>query len=79
MEQVVQRDGQLLHETSGAAAAGGQWRNLRLVLNSLTRHGNTIPAGSVILGGALGKIHPGDQGRYEASFGELGTIAFELK
>lgn len=75
----LKRDGQVLHETTGAAAAGGQWRNLRLVLNSLTRHGYTIPAGSVILGGALGKIHPGEQGTYEASFGELGTIAFELR
>jgi 2-keto-4-pentenoate hydratase len=75
----LKRDGQVLHETTGGAAAGGQWRNLRLVLNSLTRHGYTIPAGSVILGGALGKIQPGEQGRYEASFGELGSISFELK
>lgn len=75
----LKRDGQVLHETTGSAAAGGQWRNLRLVLNSLTRHGYTIPAGSVILGGALGKIQPGEQGRYEATFGELGTISFELK
>lgn len=75
----LKRDGQVLHETTGAAAAGGQWRNLRLVLNSLTRHGYTIPAGSVILGGALGKIHPGERGNYEANFGELGTITFELK
>ncbi len=75
----LKRDCQVLHETTGGAAAGGQWRNLRLVLNSLTRHGYTIPAGSVILGGALGKIQPGEQGRYEASFGELGSISFELK
>ena len=75
----LKRDGQVLHETAGGAAAGGQWHNLRLVLNSLTRHGYTIPAGSVILGGALGKIQPGEPGRYEATFGELGRITFELK
>ena len=75
----LKRDGQVLHETTGGTAAGGQWHNLRLVLNTLTRHGYTIPAGSVILGGALGKIQPGEKGRYEASFGELGTITFELK
>lgn len=75
----LKRDGQVLHETTGGAAAGGQWHNLRLVLNTLTRSGYVIPAGSVILGGALGKIHPGDKGRYEAAFGELGTITFELK
>jgi 2-keto-4-pentenoate hydratase len=75
----LKRDGTMLHETKGGAAAGGQWHNLRLVLNSLTRRGYTIPAGCVILGGALGKIQPGEPGRYEATFGELGTIAFELK
>jgi 2-keto-4-pentenoate hydratase len=75
----LKRDGTVLHETTGGAAAGGQWHNLRLVLNSLTRHGYTIPAGSVVLGGALGKIQPGEQGLYEATFGELGTISFELK
>jgi len=75
----LKRDGAVLHETTGNATAGGQWHNLRLVLNSLTRHGYTIPAGSVILGGALGKIQPGEKGRYEATFGELGSIAFELK
>lgn len=75
----LKRDGKVLHETSGAAAAGGQWHNLRLVLNSLTRHGYTIPAGSVILGGALGKIQPGDKGSYEATYGALGSIVFELK
>jgi len=76
---VLKRDGQVLHETTGGAVAGGQWRNLRRVLNALMRHGYTIPAGSVILGGALGKIQPGEKGRYEATFGELGTIPFELK
>lgn len=75
----LRRNDAVLHETTGAAAAGGQWRNLRLVLNSLTRHGYTIPAGSVILGGALGKIQPGDKGSYEAAYGTLGTIRFELR
>ncbi|MBN8248284.1 MAG: hypothetical protein J0L84_12685, partial [Verrucomicrobia bacterium] len=75
----LKRDGQVLNETTGAAVAGGQWHNLRLALNALTRHGYTIPAGSVILSGALGKIPPGEPGRYEAAFSGLGAIAFELK
>lgn len=75
----LKRDGQVLNETSGAAVSGGQWHNLRLALNALTRHGYTIPAGSVILGGALGKILPGERGGYEATFGGLGTITFELR
>lgn len=76
---VLRRDGQVLHETLGSAASGGQWHNLRHVLNSLTRAGYTIPAGSVILGGALGRIQPGEKGGYEATFGPLGTIRFELR
>jgi len=75
----LRRDGQVLHETTGGSVNGGQWTNLRHVLNELTRHGYTIPAGSVILGGALGKIHPGQVGRYAATFGELGGIEFELR
>jgi 2-keto-4-pentenoate hydratase/acetyl esterase/lipase len=75
----LRRDGQVLHETTGGMVKGGQWANLRQVLNELTRHGYTIPAGSVILGGALGKIHPGLAGRYEADYGEYGKIAFEIR
>ncbi len=75
----LRRDGAVLHETSGGTAAGGQWHNLRQVLNSLTGHGYTVPAGSVILGGALGKIQPGLPGRYEADFTGLGTVRFELR
>ncbi|MFO1457787.1 MAG: hypothetical protein U1G08_00140 [Verrucomicrobiota bacterium] len=76
---VLRRDGQVLNETSGSAVAGGQWHNLRRVLNAITRQGYTIPAGSVILGGALGRVPPGEKGRYQASYGSLGSIEFELR
>ncbi len=75
----LRRDDQLLHQTTGASVRGGQWHNLRRVLNELTRHGYTIPAGSVILGGALGKIETAAAGRYEARYGELGTLTFDLR
>mgnify|MGYP003349244533 FL=1 len=72
-------DGTVLHQTTGRSVSGGQWSNLRMVLNEVTRHGYTIPAGSLILGGALGKIHPGRPGHYEARFGVLGTVNFEIR
>lgn len=75
----LRRDGQVLHETTGGTVKGGQWGNLRQVLNEITRHGYTIPAGSVILGGALGKIHPGKSGSYVADYGEYGRIEFEIR
>lgn len=76
---VLRRDGQVLNEASGSAVAGGQWHNLRRVLNSITRQGFTIPAGSVILGGALGRIPPGEKGHHQANFGALGSIEFDLR
>lgn len=75
----LKRDGVVVNQARGADVAGGQWRTLRLALNSLTRQGHVLPAGSVILGGAVGKILPGERGSYEADFGTLGKIAFELK
>lgn len=75
----LRRDDTVVNQATGAAVRGGQWHNLRMVLNSITRHGDTIPAGSVILGGALGKVLPGQKGRYEADFGNLGRIEFELQ
>ncbi|MBL9172362.1 MAG: hypothetical protein JNL10_02405, partial [Verrucomicrobiales bacterium] len=75
----LRRDGQSLNEAAGSAVAGGQWHNLRRVLNAITRQGYTIPAGSVILGGALGRVPPGERGQYRADFGALGSIEFDLR
>jgi len=72
------KDGEPLHDTSGAAAAGGQWQNLMKILNRLTANGHTIPAGALVISGALGGVHPAEPGRYEASFGPLGTISMEI-
>ncbi|HSG70717.1 MAG TPA: hypothetical protein VLA12_09905, partial [Planctomycetaceae bacterium] len=76
---VLKRDGDLLHETTGASANGGQWHNLRSIMNEITGQGYTIRAGTMIICGALGKVHPGLPGKYVAEFGELGLIEFELK
>ena len=76
---LLRRDGVPLHEAQGGTVNGGQWGNLRQILNEITRHGYTIPAGSVILGGALGVIQPGNPGKYEADYGEAGIIRFEIR
>lgn len=75
----LKRDGQVLHETTGAYVKGGQWANLRLLLNQLTAHGQTVRAGSIIICGALGGPKPGEPGKYQADYGELGSIEFELQ
>ncbi len=75
----LKRDGEVLHETTGANAHGGQWRNLRLILNQITAQGHVIRAGDLIICGALGKVQPGEPGKYEARFGELEAISFEVR
>jgi 2-keto-4-pentenoate hydratase/acetyl esterase/lipase len=75
----LKRDGQTLHETTGAYVKGGQWTNLRLLLNEVTSHGHIVRAGSVIICGALGGAKPGEPGKYMADYGTLGTIEFELQ
>ena len=75
----LKRDGQLLHETTGGYVTGGQWANLRQLLNQLTSHGYVVRAGSIIICGALGGPKPGEPGKYQADYGELGSIEFELQ
>jgi 2-keto-4-pentenoate hydratase len=58
---------------------GGQWANLRLLLNQATSHGYVVRAGSIIICGALGGAKPGEPGRYQADYGDLGSIEFELQ
>lgn len=75
----LKREGRTLHETTGATAKGGQWENLRTIINQLVDQGYTLRQGSVIISGALGTVHPGEPGHYRADYGELGVIEFELR
>ncbi len=75
----LRRDGAVLHETTGNSAHGGQWHNLRLIINQVTAQGHVIRAGDIIICGALGKVQPGEPGKYEARFGELEAITFEVR
>lgn len=75
----LRRDGALLHETTGDSAHGGQWHNLRSILNQVTAQGHVIRAGDIIICGALGKVQPGEPGKYEARFGDVETISFEVR
>jgi 2-keto-4-pentenoate hydratase/acetyl esterase/lipase len=75
----LRRDGELLHETTGDSAKGGQWHNLLSILNQLTAQGHIIREGDLIICGALGKVHPGEPGQYEARFGDAATLTFEVR
>lgn len=75
----LQRDGSTLHETTGGTANGGQWHNLRSIINQVTGEGHVIRAGDIIICGALGKVEVGEPGKYAANYGDKQTIVFEVK
>ncbi len=72
-------DGKVLHETNGGIAKGGQWHNLRSIVNQLVSQGYTIPKGTVVICGALGGVHKAVAGHYVADFSRLGKIEFRVR
>jgi 2-keto-4-pentenoate hydratase/acetyl esterase/lipase len=75
----LKRDGTLLHETAGDFVKGGQWANLMTLINQIIDQGYTLRSGDLIICGSLGQVHPAAPGQYEADFGPLGAIAFEME
>ena len=67
------------HSVKGNTASGGQFHNLRKIMNQLTQNGHTLPAGTLIISGALGGVHPAEPGSYRAQFGTDQVITFEIK
>ncbi len=74
----LRRQGELLHTTSGADAAGGQAENLMRLINQIVEQGHVLHHGDVIISGSLGGARPGQPGAYAADFGPLGRIEFTL-
>ncbi len=54
------------------------WEDLHALLNQTVERGYTIPAGSIILSGALGSVYVAEPAKYQANFGDFGTIQFEM-
>lgn len=75
----LKRDGQVLHETTGADVLGGQAQNLMTVINQVIDQGYVIHQGDLIICGALGGAKPAAKGSYTATYGRLGTIDFKLE
>lgn len=73
------KDGMVLHETTGDFVKGGQWANLMTLINQIIDQGYTLRSGDLIICGSLGEVHPAAPGEYEADFGTLGTIEFEMR
>lgn len=72
------RDGETVNTGKGAEAAGGQWETLRKTINTLVGLGYTLQPDQFISNGALGKIIKAEPGSYEADFGPLGAVVFDV-
>lgn len=75
----LHRDGQLLHQTTGADVNHGQAAHLMALINQIIDQGRVLHRGDIIICGALGGPKPGAKGRYVANWGALGTIEFTLE
>ena len=75
----LERDGKLVHRTTGASVKSGQAGNLMTLINQIIDQGHVIHRGDIIICGDLGGARPAATGRYTAAYGPLGTITFELR
>jgi 2-oxo-3-hexenedioate decarboxylase len=72
----VRVDGQLAHEATGAAILGDPLRSLVVLADHVARHGQVLPAGSLVLAGALTDAEPLETGRrYELTIDGLGSLS----
>ncbi|OUS80537.1 2-keto-4-pentenoate hydratase [Rhodococcus sp. NCIMB 12038] len=72
---VLSRNGEVVASGAGAAVLGHPLQSLLFLANTLGAHGRTLPAGSVVLAGALTAavpVAPGD--RFTATFAHLGSV-----
>ena len=62
----------------GSDASGDQWTALLHLINHQIKSGYQLKKGQFLITGALGKMIPARKGRYNANFGSLGHISFEV-
>jgi len=73
------RNRKLVHQGKGADALGDQWQTALWLVNTMVKQGYEIKPGHVLITGALGQVAPALPGHYEAFWGPLGKITFEVK
>lgn len=75
----VQVEGEMAHRATGAAILGQPLRAVRLLSEHLERHGESLPAGSLVLAGALTDAVPLAVGQqYRLAIATLGELYFTL-
>ncbi|MFS3130537.1 2-keto-4-pentenoate hydratase [Nocardioides sp. Bht2] len=75
----VRVDGAVVHQATGAAILGNPLQSLVLLSEHLERHHETLPAGSLVLAGALTDATPIAPGhRYELVIEHLGELTIHV-
>ena len=74
----LRRDGVQLTRGLGRDSLGGQWTSLLTVVNLVTAHGGRIGAGQLVLTGKIGDKATLTPGAYQADYGPLGAVQFQV-
>ena len=74
----LKRGAEVLNQASMTDALGGPEIAVPWIWQESIRRGFTPVADSLILTGACGNVVPAEAGHYEADFGALGTLRFEI-
>lgn len=69
----------LVNEGKGSDAMHGQWRAALWLTNKIIAMGYEIQPGQVLITGALGKMVPAQPCNFNADFGFMGKINFEVR
>jgi 2-keto-4-pentenoate hydratase len=71
-------DDEPVYHASSGETLSGQWLALEWLVNSVISKGYRIEPGHIFLTGALGPPQPGRPGKYQADYGELGTVELNI-
>jgi len=79
LDVTLYQNGKLIRQGKGADALGDQWQTALWIANMMVKQGYEIRPGHILITGALGKVAPALPGHYEAFWGPLGKITFDIK
>ncbi|MFH1117036.1 MAG: 4-oxalocrotonate decarboxylase [Pseudomonadota bacterium] len=72
-------DGKTVNEGKGSDASDDQWKALLWLINGVVKQGWSIAPDQILFTGALGQMIPGKPGKYEATYGDLGSVSFTVQ
>jgi len=79
VEAVLKLDGSEVNAGKASDALGDQWKALLWLINGAVQQGWVLEPGYVFITGAIGNMLPGKPGKYEGSWGKLGTLSWTVE